>query len=67
MRRRRRRIDLVEQFITDLLKKHIGGFFASLVAKAINRFAKDLAQKLFDYFKVDPNELEYEDEFELFI
>jgi len=67
MRRRRRRIDLLEQFVIDMLKKYIGSFFAALVAKAINRFAKDLVVKLFAYFKTDPEELEYEDEFELFI
>lgn len=64
MRRRRRRIDMLEEAIIALLKKYIGGFFASLVAKSINKFAKDLVAKLFKYFGVDPEELVYEDEFD---
>ncbi len=67
MRRRRRRLDILEEFIIALLKKYIGGFFASLVAKAINKFAKDLAVKLFKYFGVDSEELVWEDEQNLFI
>lgn len=67
MRRRRRRLEILEEFIVSMLKQYIGGFFATLVAKAINRFAKDLAVKLFKYFGVDPEELVWEDEQNLFI
>ena len=41
--RRRRRIDILETAITLLLKKYLGGFFAGILAKAISKFAKDLA------------------------
>jgi len=67
MRKRRRRLDLLEEAIASMLKKYIGGFFAALVAKAINKFAKDLALKLAKHFGMDTEELVYEDEFDLFI
>lgn len=54
---RRRRIDILEVAIKELLKKHIGSFFAGLLAKAINKFAVNLAQQLFDkWIKDDPDE-----------
>jgi len=65
MRKRRRRIDLLEEFIASKLKRYIGALLAGLVAKAINRFAKDLAKDLFKHFGLQEEELMYEDEFDL--
>jgi len=60
---RRRRIDILEVAITQLLKKYLGSFFAGLLAKAISKFAKDLAKQLFDKWIVDdPNETTEESE-----
>jgi len=60
---RRRRIDVLEVAITQLLKKYLGSFFAGLLAKAISKFAKDLAKQLFDKWIVDdPNETTEESE-----
>ena len=54
---RRRRIYILETAIEQLLKKYIVGFFAALLAKAISKFAKDLAKQLFEKWIVDdPND-----------
>jgi len=54
--RRRRRIDILETAITLLLKKYLGGFFAGILAKAISKFAKDLAKQLFEKWIPDDPE-----------
>jgi len=60
---RRRKVDLLEIAITQLLKKYIGSLFAGLLAKAISKFAKDLARQLFEKWIIDdPNETAEEDE-----
>ena len=60
---RRRRIDILEIAITQLLKKYLGGFFAGILAKAISKFAKDLANQLFEkWIPDDPNDVADEDE-----
>lgn len=60
---RRRRIDILEVAITQLLKKYLGSFFAGLLAKAINKFAKDLAKQLFDkWIADDPNDVADEED-----
>lgn len=60
---RRRRIDILEVAITQLLKKYLGSFFAGLLAKAISKFAKDLAKQLFDkWIADDPNDVADEED-----
>lgn len=60
---RRRRIDILEVAIAQLLKKYLGGFFAGLLAKAISKFAKDLAKQLFEkWITDDPNDIANEED-----
>lgn len=67
MRKRRRRLDLLEEFIVNFLTKHIGSFWARILGKAINRYAKEFALKLAGLLGWKEDELVYEDEFDLFV
>lgn len=64
---RRRRVEILEIAITQLLKKYIGSFFAGLLAKAVNKFAKDLAKQLFDKWITDDPETVADEEDMMFI
>lgn len=67
MRKRRRRLDLLEEFIVSFLTKYIGSFWSRILAKAINKYAKEFALKLATLLGWKEDDLIYEDEFELFI
>jgi len=67
MRKRRRRLDLMEEFIVAFLTKHIGSFWSRILAKAINKYAKEFALKLAELLGWKEDDFAYEDEFELFI
>jgi len=64
---RRRREDILADAIEGLLKKHIGGFFAKILSRVISRFAKDLANKLFEKWIKDSPDLVVDEDDMMFI